>query len=287
MNPGHNNPNKIRRLGPVDDDVSLLAAQTLDGKLLCALGNYSTHYAGAPALSADYFAVFADEFAKLVGNENVAEHYMGAMSNGTSGDANCVDYTRDSPRQFDRFTVGRDTAKAAFEAYQNIQWRDWAPICMAEGLLELGVRMPSEEEVAKAKEFLAQMKTPKPTNVPEVYARETVLLSEMPPNRELKLQAIRIGPLGITAVPNEVYGITGLTIKKDSPLQPTFNIELANGAEGYLPPPDQHPLGGYTTWRARTSFLEVDAEPKIRAKLRELLNQVAKERADEEPIFKE
>jgi hypothetical protein len=145
MNPGHNNPNKIRRLGPVDDDVSLLAAQTLDGKLLCAFGNYSTHYAGAPALSADYFAVFADEFAKLVGNENVAENYMGAMSNGTSGDANCVDYTRDSPRQFDRFTVGRDTAKAAFEAYQNIQWRDWAPICMAEGLLELGVRMPSEK----------------------------------------------------------------------------------------------------------------------------------------------
>jgi hypothetical protein len=93
--------------------------------------------------------------------------------------------------------------------------------------------------------------------------------------------------LGIAAIPNEVYGITGLTIKKDSPLQPTFNIELANGAEGYLPPPDQHPLGGYTTWRARTSFLEVDAEPKIRAKLLELLNQVAKERADEEPIFKE
>lgn len=26
-----------------------------------------------------------------------------------------------------------------------------------------------------------------------------------------------------------------------------MNIELANGAEGYIPPPEQHKLGGYTT----------------------------------------
>ncbi len=40
----------------------------------------------------------------------------------------------------------------------------------------------------------------------------------------------------ITALPNEVYGITGLKLKAQSPLPATFNIELANGAEGYIPP---------------------------------------------------
>ncbi len=30
-----------------------------------------------------------------------------------------------------------------------------------------------------------------------------------------------------------------------------------------FPPPEQHVLGGYTTWPARTAGLEVDAEPKI------------------------
>jgi hypothetical protein len=54
-----------------------------------------------------------------------------------------------------------------------------------------------------------------------------------------------------------------------------------NGYFGYLPPPDQHKLGGYTTWRARTSMLEVEAEPKIAAAVLELLQNVANQRADE------
>jgi hypothetical protein len=89
------------------------------------------------------------------------------------------------------------------------------------------------------------------------------------------LQAVRIGDLGIAAIPNEVYGITGLKIKLQSPLPATFNIELANGSEGYIAPPEQHTLGGYTTWAARTAALEVEAEPKIVEALLQLLEQVA------------
>ncbi len=99
--------------------------------------------------------------------------------------------------------------------------------------------------------------------------------------REIKLQAVRIGRLGITTLPNEVYGSTGLRLKAESPLKPTFNVSLANGYAGYLPPPDQHPLGGYTTWRARSSCLEEQAEPKMVAKLLELLGTVAERRSDE------
>jgi hypothetical protein len=51
-------------------------------------------------------------------------------------------------------------------------------------------------------------------------------------------------------------------------------IGLANGYHGYLPPPDQFPLGGYTTWRARTSYLETEAEPKITATLTRLLQSL-------------
>jgi neutral ceramidase len=35
-------------------------------------------------------------------------------------------------------------------------------------------------------------------------------------------------------------------------------------------------LGGYETWRARSSYLERDAATKITATLAELLNEVAK-----------
>lgn len=111
-------------------------------------------------------------------------------------------------------------------------------------------------------------------NQREVYALEQIYLDKEP-QRELKLQALRIGDLGITAIPDEVFGITGLKIKAQSPLRPTINIELANGEEGYIPPPEQHRLGGYTTWPARTAGLEVQAEPKIVEAVLELLEQVA------------
>jgi hypothetical protein len=91
----------------------------------------------------------------------------------------------------------------------------------------------------------------------------------------LKLQAVRIGELGITAIPNEVYALTGLKLKAQSPLRATFNVELANGADGYIPPPEQHALGGYTTWAARTAGLEVQAEPRIVETLLALLETVA------------
>ena len=59
-------------------------------------------------------------------------------------------------------------------------------------------------------------------------------------------------------------------------LRPTFTIELANGYNGYLPTPEQHALGGYETWRARSSYLEVNASRAIMAAWLELLQEVAK-----------
>jgi hypothetical protein len=145
---------------------------------------------------------------------------------------------------------------------------------MAETKLRLRRRTPDAERLAWAKKTVTGLNGRLPNSRPEIYAQELIYLGEEP-EVEIVLQAIRIGDLGITAIPDEVYGITGLKIKAQSPLQPTFNIELANGAQGYIPPPEQHALGGYTTWAARTAGLEVDAEPKIVDALLGLLEQVS------------
>ncbi len=52
-------------------------------------------------------------------------------------------------------------------------------------------------------------------------------------------------------------------------------IELANGGDGYIPPPEQHVLGGYNTWPARSAGLEVQAEPKIAELALQQLEQVS------------
>ncbi|MBN2475939.1 MAG: hypothetical protein JXB62_15110 [Pirellulales bacterium] len=275
MNPGYENANAIEPLGPVDPAVTVLSIQSPAGRPIALLANYSTHYAGSPALSADYFGVFCKRMAQRLGAEGSDPPFMAMLTNGTSGDANCCDF-RHARRPFDYLSVAEDVSLAAWEACKQIDYHDWTPLGMQERRLTLAVRKPVAKEVARAKQYLAtEVQQRKPRTWTEVYARETVLLSQMAPTRELKLQAIRIGGLGIAAMPCEVYGVTGLRIRRGSPLKPTLNISLANGCEGYLPPPEQFPLGGYTTWRARSSCLEVEAEPKIAAAVLDLLEQVA------------
>jgi hypothetical protein len=88
------------------------------------------------------------------------------------------------------------------------------------------------------------------------------------------VQALRVGTLGIAAIPGEVFIEIGLEIKARSPVKPTFTIELANGYNGYLPTRSQHELGGYETWRARSRYLEVDAAARITDKALELLREL-------------
>lgn len=98
----------------------------------------------------------------------------------------------------------------------------------------------------------------------EVYAQETVRISERPDTVTIKLQTLSIGDdLAIVAIPCEVFAAIGLEIKIHSPFKTTIVITLANGYNGYLPGPEQHDLGGYETWRSGWSYLEVDASTKI------------------------
>ena len=50
------------------------------------------------------------------------------------------------------------------------------------------------------------------------------------PQAEIVLQALRIGDVGLAAIPNEVFAITGLKLKAQSPLATHMNLELADRA---------------------------------------------------------
>ncbi|HZJ16527.1 MAG TPA: PVC-type heme-binding CxxCH protein, partial [Chthoniobacteraceae bacterium] len=270
MHPGHESPDVVGPSGPVDPGLSLLAVQTPDGKPMAVLANYSQHYYGSPLLSSDYYGRFAQHLAKGLGAD---EAFVGIMSQGTSGDQMWMDYGAPK-REIGYDAYAQEIAARALEAYRRIRWKDSAPLRMVERKLTLNFRVPDEARLAWAKEVVAKLGDSLPQSQPEIYAKEALYLHDRP-KAELKLQALRIGDLGITAIPNEVFAITGLKLKKQSPLAPTFNIELANGAEGYIPPPEQHALGGYTTWPARTAGLEVQAEPRIVETLLSLLEEVS------------
>lgn len=269
MHPGFLSPDAIGPSGPVDDELSLLAMQTTGGKPLGVLANFSMHYIGSPLLSSDYFGRFAEHLGKRIDGSDGGTSCIVSMSQGTSGDLASMNYSaKAAQREYDGYAD--ELAAMAYDAYRYITYQQNVPLAIKEAKLTLERRTPDAKRLAWAKTMAAKIDDRRPKGWPEVYALEQIELAAEP-KRELKLQALRIGDVAIAAIPNEVFAITGLKLKLQSPLANTFNIELANGAEGYIPPPEQHKLGGYTTWAARTAGLQVEAEPKIVAKLLKLL----------------
>ena len=262
MHPGYQSPAVIGPSGPVDPGLSVISIQTEDGKPLGVLANYSQHYFGAGPVSADYYGSFCRQLAAKLGVPGDGNGpFVAAMSQGTSGDLMWMDYG--SPKK-DLTLDGYAGAVVdyALEALKKVRYRDTVPLAMVEKQITLNYRVPDEKRLEWARPIAAKIKDDLATNMQEVYAREALILHERQ-HVELKLQAIRIGDLTISAIPNEVYALTGLKLKAQSPASMHFNIELANGATGYIPTPEQHVLGGYTTWPARSAGLEVQAEPNI------------------------
>ena len=79
-------------------------------------------------------------------------------------------------------------------------------------------------------------------------------------------------------MPAEVFVEIGLELKQKHP--GTTVVSLANAYHGYLPTPKHHALGGYETWRARSSYLEVEASSKMVKALDEMLSKL---KSDEKP----
>ena len=274
MHPGYQNPDYIAPCGPEDPELSLLAVQTTGGKPLALLANYSMHYFGAAPISADYYGAFSAEMQRRIAPEQTEPAFVAMMSNGTSGDQHWMDYSQPKT-DTDMATYASRVADKAMEAWHRIEYSGRTRLAMDETAIRLGRRLPSGERLTWARGVRAAMgDRVVPENQAEVYALEQFHLIDEPA-RELKLQAIGVGDFGIVAIPCEVYAITGLKLKRQSPFAQTMNIELANGAEGYIPPPELYPFGGYNTWPARTASLESAAEPRIVEEALRLLEQAA------------
>jgi hypothetical protein len=270
MHPGYQNPAAVTPAGPSDAALTVLSVQSAAGRPLALLANYSQHYYGDNEVSADYQGLFGDTVGQALG---AGSEFVGMMSQGTSGDQMWMDYSQPRAQPgLERYTA--QVVARAVDAYRLVRYETNPPLRMAEMRLVLGRRVPDAARLQWARALVATLGERLPKTHPEIYAREAIYLSEEP-RRELTLQALRLGSLGITAMPNEVFAITGLKIKQQSPLAATMNITLANGAEGYIPPPEQHRLGGYTTWAARTAGLETGAEPRIVEAVLTLLEQVS------------
>lgn len=280
MHAGRNWDDVTGESGPEDPELSLISFRAKDGRPIAVLANFSMHYfSGEQPLSADYFGLFCEGMKARVakdGDDHPA--FVAAMSHGCSGDIWRRDYTK-PPSEQDPFKDIKSYANGLLElaenAYDLIEYRDDAELAMAETRLQLNYRVPDKQRLEWAQRIVQEMGDRPPKTRSEVYAREQIILHQRK-STEVVVQALRIGDIGIATTPSETYALTGLKLKLQSPLAKTMVIELANGGDGYIPPPEQHWLGGYNTWPARSAGLEVQAEPKIVEAVLQQLEQVAK-----------
>lgn len=264
MHAGRNWEDVVGESGPEDPDLSLIAFQAKDGRPIAVLANFSMHYfSGERQLSADYFGLFCEGLQAAVGkNEKSGRPFVAAMSHGCSGDIWRRDYKQSTAKNWKIDAYSDGLVKTASEAFGKIKYCDDVDLSMAEARMNLKYRVPDQQRLEWARRVVKEMGDRLPKTGQEVYAREQIFLHERQ-STEIVVQGLRIGDIGIVTTPNETYALTGLKLKLQSPLKHTMVIELANGGDGYIPPPEQHLLGGYNTWPARSAGLEVQAEPKI------------------------
>jgi hypothetical protein len=281
MNPPRASEGLVEPAGPTDPLVHVLAVQALDGRPIALLANYSLHYVGGTAaageISADYFGMFAERVEAALGRDEDGAPFVAMLSNGTSGDINNINFREPGEPQAPYAQMRHVADQVAMEALRvhgDLAFSDSATLGAAVRDIALGVRKPDEAGLARAREILAAQPGGELRGLDAIYARETVLLADYPDTAPVLLQALRIGDLAIAAIPCEVFCEIGLALRAASPFGTTFTIELANGYNGYLPTAAQHALGGYETWRARSSYLEIHAADRIVETMTELFSSL-------------
>lgn len=266
-----------------DPEVSFLAVQGIDGKWISLVANYSLHYVGDwdnGTITADYFGFFSEAIREKL---RAGDDFVGMMSNGTSGNINIWDFKQDGSYPTGKFEksefIGKDIAEKIFQSLAQIHWEENPSLEVQYEELPVAIRKPGGEELERAKKIVAESSyenlQANDEGLQSIYAREQILLNELPDELQFPVQALRIGSGIIGALGGEIFAETGLWLKANVPAQKYFTIGLANGNCGYLPPAYEFQLGGYETWRSRTSKLEKNAEEKIRNKQLQLINNLS------------
>ncbi len=283
MNPGTDPKTIDRPAGPTDPDITIISVQDEKRKPLALFANYALHYVGATPkgqISADYFGEFARIMpTRLRGDDS----FVAMMSNGASGDINNVPFTLTRPPRepFEQIrVVAQKAADTAWFAHRKIEkHRSDVRLGMVQRLITLKYRRPSAKDVAEAKAVLALTDKDAIAKLPRLaqhYAGKVIAAAERKENTiAVKLQALRIGDLGVYGIPFEAFVEIGLDLKKRSPFPQTMVIGLANGRHGYLPTPEQHKLGGYETWLG-TNHVQEDASVILTDNLLKMLAELKK-----------
>lgn len=258
--------NRTRENGPVDSRVSVLRADSLDGKPLAVAVNFHSHCIAH--MEIDLRAVSRDWPGEVV--DQIEAALPGATAlylQGTCGDVN---FRREFNGTEKRFEPARAITKVALDALKNSRLIEAIGVNAISKKVSVPTRRWIREEISRDRdEGLYRLKSGDTTGWLDGIARNAVNLPERLPFRyggsvekavaaisrfavewtdeilpvlesrpeilETEVQALRIGDVYFSANPSELFTTLGLDLRRRWPRENLFMLSYANGSIGYLP----------------------------------------------------
>jgi len=286
---GRGNPNIVRPTGPIDPGVGVMRVDDGQGQIRGMLVNFANHCdtVGGNFISADYPGVVRKVLRNVLGDATLP-----AFFNGTCGNLNHVNFQSPNvkPGYFAHTEwIGTVLGAEALRTTAKIHCGEIDTLRAASKTLEIALRKPTEGDLRFARNLVElgpnglseedAKELGRRTNLfgnEMAWAKELLYVAEINANTEtVSVGAVRIGDGAIVFLPGEIFVEYGLRIKENSPLQPTFVVELTNSGLGYIPTREAFEQGtGYEERLARSSELVPEAGDRMVDAALELLEQM-------------
>src|SRR5581483_3663136 len=290
--------NRTRENGPTDTRVSVLRADTLDGKSLAVAVNFHSHCTAH--MEVDLFAVSRDWPGEVVDQIEAALPGTTAMYlQGTCGDVN---FRREFNGTEKRFEPARAVSTIALQARQSARAVDEPGVVSLTRNVSLPTRRWEREEILRDREEgLHRLKTGDTTGWLDGLARACVnqperlplryggsvekavqaiarfgvewtadmlqTLDTRPEKPDAEIQVIRIGDVYFAANPSELFTSLGLDLRRCWKKEDLFMLGYSNGSVGYLPDAHEIQRGGYAAIQPPKSTGQFPFTPQPRPAL--------------------
>ena len=219
---------------PVDEQVGVIRVDALDGSTMAVLVNYACHSVvlgnGSNVISRDWPGVMYDLVEKITGGKCLFLQGAAADINPWPGEpTDRMDLVK---------RLGTEIGAEVVKVWAGIETQPEASLAVQ----DRSVRVPLEPaskyagKVPKLVEWAMANDITRPQKTVGDGDQQAVMA---------EMQVFRLGETAVLAFPAELFVKIGLAIKSRSPLKNTLVAAYSDGCVGYIPLPEDYPLGGY------------------------------------------
>lgn len=266
FNPGFQNPDIVRPMGPIDPEVGLLVFQSASSNdPLATLTVFAMHLdtVGGNEYSADYPMYLSESLRSQFGTD-----FISLFGTGTCGNINHFDVSGPRPQSgHDGITrkIGETLAATVRSALPNLPKVNQPSFRVLSRTIFVPMQDFTPEELAWAhddstpvryreRDFLQYRRKLKIRSLANLREYEAIPPSFAGDHWTLPLEvhAFRLSnDTAVVTLPGEIFVELGLTIKEKSPFQNTLVIELANTNIAYVPNREAFAQGDYEVINSR------------------------------------